>query len=118
MKTTQRGFVGLPILIVILLGIVVLGGGAYFIVYQQSPSQTVSSIPYSQSDVAKQASLKEARGNISRVIYMELTLTRATEKLMGYGGQNKRRVFQMIECVADKFAFSVPADIAEGLRLI
>jgi len=35
---TQRGFIGLPILVLIMLGIVVLGGGAYFVMQQQSPS--------------------------------------------------------------------------------
>lgn len=38
----QRGFIGLPVLIAILLGIVVLGGGAYFVVQQQTPTQTAT----------------------------------------------------------------------------
>lgn len=38
----QRGFIGLPVLIAILLGIVVLGGGAYYVVQQQTPTQTAS----------------------------------------------------------------------------
>lgn len=42
MKKTQSGFIGLPILIAILLGIVVLGGGAYYVIYQQAPTQTTS----------------------------------------------------------------------------
>src|SRR3989338_93833 len=38
---TQRGFIGLPVLLAILLGTMVLGGGAYY-VQQQTPSQTGS----------------------------------------------------------------------------
>lgn len=38
----NRGFIGLPVLIAIILGIVAVGGGAYFIVHQQQSSQTVS----------------------------------------------------------------------------
>ena len=37
---TQRGFVGVGVLIAIILGVVVLGGGAYFVMQQQAPSQT------------------------------------------------------------------------------
>ena len=38
----QRGFVGVGVLIAIILGIVVLGGGAYYVVQQQAPTQTAS----------------------------------------------------------------------------
>ena len=38
----QRGFIGVGVLIAILVGLVVLGGGAYFVVQQQAPSQTAS----------------------------------------------------------------------------
>lgn len=38
----QRGFVGLPVLILIVLGLIVVGGGAYYVVHQQSASQTTS----------------------------------------------------------------------------
>jgi len=40
MKNTQQGFIGLPILIAILLGIVVIGGGTYFVVNQNGTPQT------------------------------------------------------------------------------
>ena len=36
----QRGFVGIGVLIAILVGLAVLGGGAYYIVHQQSATQT------------------------------------------------------------------------------
>lgn len=36
----KRGFIGLPVLIWIVLGLIVVGGGAYYIVHQQTPSQT------------------------------------------------------------------------------
>lgn len=36
MKNSQKGFVGLPVLIMIVLGLVIVGGGAYFVVHQQS----------------------------------------------------------------------------------
>ena len=38
----QHGFIGVGFLVAIILGAVVLGGGAYFVVSQQSTSQTVS----------------------------------------------------------------------------
>ena len=38
----QRGFAGVGVLIAIVLGLVVLGGGAYYVVQQQAPSQTAS----------------------------------------------------------------------------
>jgi len=38
----QRGFVGVGVLIAIILGIVVLGGGAYYVVQQQAPTQTAT----------------------------------------------------------------------------
>ena len=38
----QRGFVGFGVLLAILIGIVVLGGGAYYVVQQQAPTQTAS----------------------------------------------------------------------------
>src|SRR3989344_5259275 len=37
---TQRGFVG--VLIAIILGVIVLGGGAYFVTHQQATSESVS----------------------------------------------------------------------------
>lgn len=40
MKNLQKGFIGLPVLIAIILGIVVLGGGAYFVVRQNATPQT------------------------------------------------------------------------------
>src|SRR3989344_1967779 len=40
----QRGFIGLPILLTIVLGLVVIGGGMYFIVQQNSPSKTVTDL--------------------------------------------------------------------------
>ena len=36
----QKGFVGLPVLVAILLGLVVVGGGTYFVMQQSTPSQT------------------------------------------------------------------------------
>ncbi len=39
---TQRGFIGLPILIVILVSLAVFGGGTYYIMQPQSPSPTLS----------------------------------------------------------------------------
>lgn len=39
---TQRGFIGLPVLILIVLGLAVLGGGTYFVLQQKSTSQTTS----------------------------------------------------------------------------
>lgn len=42
MKNLQSGFIGIPIFIAILLGIVMLGGGAYYVVHQQTPTQTTS----------------------------------------------------------------------------
>src|SRR3989344_220750 len=42
---TQQGFIGLPVLIAILLGVTVFGGGAYFVVQQKSASQATSEIP-------------------------------------------------------------------------
>jgi len=36
----QRGFVGLPVLIWIVLGLIVVGGGAYFVVHQNSVPQS------------------------------------------------------------------------------
>jgi len=36
----QRGFIGVGFLIAILIGVAVLGGGAYYVVNQQAPSQT------------------------------------------------------------------------------
>ena len=42
MKNSQKGFIGFPVLIAIVLGLVVVGGGAYFLVHQQSSSQTPS----------------------------------------------------------------------------
>ncbi len=38
----QRGFIGVGVLVAILIGIVVLGGGAYYVVNQQSTAQTAS----------------------------------------------------------------------------
>ncbi len=38
----QRGFIQIPILLTILLGLIVLGGGTYFVVQQKSASQTTS----------------------------------------------------------------------------
>lgn len=38
----QRGFIGIGILIAILFGLAVLGGGAYFVVHQETPSQPAS----------------------------------------------------------------------------
>ncbi|MEK7612952.1 MAG: hypothetical protein AAB449_02290 [Patescibacteria group bacterium] len=38
----QRGFVGVGVLIAILVGLAVFGGGAYYIVQQQTPTQTAS----------------------------------------------------------------------------
>ncbi|MDO8518468.1 MAG: hypothetical protein Q7S26_04240 [bacterium] len=38
----QKGFIGLQVLIAILVGLVVLGGGAYYVVQQNTPSQTPS----------------------------------------------------------------------------
>ncbi len=38
----QRGFVSAALLIAIVLGLIVVGGGAYYVVHQQSPSQTAS----------------------------------------------------------------------------
>src|SRR3989344_3617503 len=37
----QRGFIGIGLLMAIILGVIVLGGGAYFVM-QQTPSQTAS----------------------------------------------------------------------------
>lgn len=48
MKNLQKGFIGLPVLIAIVLGIIVLGGGTYFFMQQQSSSQ-VSPTSNSQS---------------------------------------------------------------------
>ncbi len=39
MKKTKQGFVNVRILITIVLGLVIIGGGAYFIVRQQATSQ-------------------------------------------------------------------------------
>jgi len=39
---TQRGFIGVGLLVAIILGVVVLGGGAYFVMQQNSSSQTAS----------------------------------------------------------------------------
>ena len=39
---SQGGFIGASVLIAILVGLAVLGGGAYYIVHQQSSPQTVS----------------------------------------------------------------------------
>lgn len=38
----QRGFIGIGVLIAILVGLAVFGGGAYYAVRQQAPSQTTS----------------------------------------------------------------------------
>jgi len=38
----QRGFVGVGVLIAILVGLAVLGGGAYYVVQQQAPTQIAS----------------------------------------------------------------------------
>src|SRR3989344_5868416 len=38
----QRGFIGVGLLIAIILGIAVLGGGAYYVMQQQAPTQTAS----------------------------------------------------------------------------
>jgi len=38
----QEGFIGLPVLVAILLGLVVVGGGAYFVMQQSTSSQTGS----------------------------------------------------------------------------
>ena len=42
MKKSQKGFIGLPILITVLLGILVISGGTYFIIHKDSSSQTDS----------------------------------------------------------------------------
>src|SRR5882672_5770087 len=39
---TQRGFVSAAFLIAIVLGLIVVGGGAYYVMHQQSPSPTLS----------------------------------------------------------------------------
>src|SRR5665213_2128127 len=39
---TQRGFIGLAALIAIVLGLIVIGGGAYYVMHQQSSSPTPS----------------------------------------------------------------------------
>lgn len=41
MKNLQKGFIGLPILIAILLGIVVIGGGTYLVVHNNKVEQKV-----------------------------------------------------------------------------
>jgi type II secretory pathway pseudopilin PulG len=38
----QRGFVGVGVLIAILVGLAVLGGGAYYVLQQQAPTQATS----------------------------------------------------------------------------
>src|SRR3989344_3731959 len=38
----QRGFIGIGVLIAILVGVSILGGGAYYLVEQQTSSQTAS----------------------------------------------------------------------------
>ena len=38
----QRGFIGVGVLIAILVGLAVLGGGAYYVMQQQAPTQTAS----------------------------------------------------------------------------
>ncbi|MDO8518196.1 MAG: hypothetical protein Q7S26_02820 [bacterium] len=43
---TQRGFIGLSILIAIVLGLIVVGGGAYFLMQQNSVPQTNTQTNY------------------------------------------------------------------------
>src|SRR3989344_1699951 len=38
----QRGFIGVGLLVAIVLGVIVLGGGTYFVMQQNSPSPTLS----------------------------------------------------------------------------
>src|SRR3989344_558356 len=58
----QRGFIGVGVLIAIILGIVVLGGGAYYVVQKNTPSQTaidttnVNTVPTKNNQVPQQSS--------------------------------------------------------------
>ena len=66
----QRGFVGVGVLIAIVLGVIVVGGGAYFVMHQQAPSQpstnnfdNTQTLPTTNNQTQKQTSPGPATAN-------------------------------------------------------
>jgi len=65
---TNRGFVGIGVLIAIILGVVVLGGGAYFVVHQQPSVSPTAQLPTLQesTNVGTQTAVKPAPMPVSK----------------------------------------------------
>ena len=75
----KKGFIGIPVLIAILLGIVVIGGGVYFALHQKTPlqsqTQTTSTVSNSQNTAVPVITITNINGRTVTVQYSGLSVT-------------------------------------------
>ena len=64
MSNFQKGFIGLGALIAIVLGLIVIGGGAYYVIHQNTSPATQSNYP----DISTQQTQQRASNTLVQVI--------------------------------------------------